>query len=152
MYLENNSLNEARAGIDKKQFVHFYDELTGTGGIIKTAGFALTNDRIRNAIFYRDMMKNMTDHVWKDYLGNDYVADITVNYKGESVNYGEFYYKEGNKYYRASIRKADGPNAYIKTVTEVNKYGEDVGESVDVLQENINTNYKLWNMFGGMHS
>jgi hypothetical protein len=67
MYLENNSLNEARAGIDKKQFVHFYDELTGSGGIIKTAGFAITNDRMRNSVFYRHMMHNMTNKVWKDY-------------------------------------------------------------------------------------
>ena len=45
--LENNSLNGDRAGIDKKPFVHFYNNETGTGGIIKTAVFGLTNDRIR---------------------------------------------------------------------------------------------------------
>ena len=56
--------------------------MTGSGGIIKTAGFALTNDRMRNSIFYRNMMKNMTNKVWKDTQGNDYIADITKNYKG----------------------------------------------------------------------
>nr|DAU59289.1 MAG TPA: hypothetical protein [Crassvirales sp.] len=40
--LENNSLGGARAGIIKKPFIHFYDETTGTGGIIKTAGFGIT--------------------------------------------------------------------------------------------------------------
>jgi hypothetical protein len=105
MYLENNSLNESKAGIDKKQFVHYYDELTGSGGIIKTAGFGLTNDRMRNSIFYRNMMKNMTNNVWKDYKGEDYVADITKNYKGESIDYGTFYFKKGKKYYKATIAK-----------------------------------------------
>jgi hypothetical protein len=93
VYLENNSLNEARAGIDKKQFVHYYDEMTGSGGIIKTAGFAVTNDRIRESLFYRNMMKNMTNRVWLDYQGNEYQADITIDFKGNSVDYGTFYFK-----------------------------------------------------------
>jgi hypothetical protein len=63
---ENNSLNSAKAGIDKKPFVHFYDERTRTGGIIKTAGFGVTNDRVRTSKFYRDMIYNMTKRQWKD--------------------------------------------------------------------------------------
>lgn len=152
MYLENNSLNEARAGIDKKQFVHFYDEMTGSGGIIKTAGFAVTNDRMRNSIFYRNMMKNMTNKVWKDAQGNDYIADITKNYKGQDVNYGEFYFKHGNKYYRASITKGEQPNQYIRHLTEVSKDGSDIETLPDETWDNVNTNYRLWEMFGGMHS
>ena len=46
--LENNSLDDA-VGIDKKPFVHFYNVATASGGIIKTASFGLTNDRIRNS-------------------------------------------------------------------------------------------------------
>lgn len=152
MYLENNSLNEAKAGIDKKQFVHFYDEMTGSGGIIKTAGFAVTNDRMRNSIFYRDMMHNMTNKVWKDYQGNDYIADITKNYKGEDVNYGEFYFKKGNKYYRASIVKGEQPNSYIRNLTEVDRDGSDIQELPAETWTDVNTNYRLWEMFGGMHS
>lgn len=152
MYLENNSLNEARAGIDKKQFVHYYDEMTGSGGIIKTAGFAVTNDRMRNSIFYRNMMKNMTNKVWKDAQGNDYIADITKNYKGQDVNYGEFYFKQGNKYYRASITKGEQPNQYIRHLTEVSKDGSDIETLPDETWDKVNTNYRLWEMFGGMHS
>ena len=48
-YLENNSLGGASAGNIKKPFVHFYDEQTGTGGIIKTAGFSLTNHWIKDS-------------------------------------------------------------------------------------------------------
>ena len=152
VYLENNSLNEARAGIDKKQFVHYYDELTGTGGIIKTAGFAVTNDRMRNSLFYRDMMRNMTDKVWKDASGNDYEADITVNYKGDSVKYGEFYFKKGNKYYKATIQKGEAPNSYIRNLTEIARDGKVIQVLEPELLTDINSNYKVWQMFGGMHS
>lgn len=154
MYLENNSLNEARAGIDKKQFVHFYDELTGSGGIIKTAGFALTNDRMRNSLFYRNMMYNMTNRVWKDYQGNDYVADITKNFKNQDVEYGTFYFKQGNKYFSATIRKADGNNSYYRDVVEITQDGNIVADGIQETQAfvNVDTNYKLWVMFGGMHS
>lgn len=152
VYLENNSLNESRAGIDKKQFVHYYDELTGTGGIIKTAGFAVTNDRMRNSLFYRDMMRNMTDKVWKDAAGNDYEADITVNYKGDSVKYGEFYFKKGNKYYKATIQKGEAPNSYIRNLTEIARDGKVIQVLEPELLTDINSNYKVWQMFGGMHS
>ena len=151
MYLENNSLNEARAGIDKKQFVHYYDELTGSGGIIKTAGFAITNDRMRNSVFYRDMMKNMTDRTWKDYKGNDYIADITKDFRGRDVDYGVFYFKEGDKYYKASITKSEKPNTYIRKVTEIDKTGSALSQSIPS-EFVADTNYKLWEMFGGMHS
>ena len=154
MYLENNSLNEARAGIDKKQFVHFYDELTGSGGIIKTAGFAITNDRMRNAVFYRDMMYNMTNRVWKDYQGNDYVADITKNFKNQNVEYGTFYFKQGNKYFSATIRKAEDANSYYRDIVEISQDGNIVENGINKseLFTEVNTNYKLWDMFGGMHS
>lgn len=151
MYLENNSLNEARAGIDKKQFVHFYDELTGSGGIIKTAGFALTNDRMRNSVFYRDMMKNMTNRKWQTYDGQPYVADITKDFRKKSVNYGNFYFKKGTKYYKASITKNAAPNTYDRTVVEVDIYGNEQGVPT-TLPYVASTNYELWEMFGGMHS
>jgi len=64
--LENNSLNGERSGIHKKPFIHFYDETTGTGGIIKTAGFGLTNSWLKNSPFNERMMKKMTDIVWSD--------------------------------------------------------------------------------------
>ena len=152
VYLENNSLNEARAGVDKKQFVHYYDELTGSGGIIKTAGFAITNDRMRNSLFYRYMNKNMTNKIWKDYTGTEYIADITKNFKGQDVNYGEFYFKQGNKYYKATIQKAQEPNSYIRNTVEVTEDGQTIGNVDKQLFTDINTNYKLWEMFGGMHS
>jgi hypothetical protein len=47
--LENNSLAGEAAGGDKKQFGTFYDERYGAGGIVKTAGFAVTCTRMRRS-------------------------------------------------------------------------------------------------------
>jgi predicted protein tyrosine phosphatase len=68
--LQNNSLGGARVGQNKKTFTHYYNQKTGTGGIIKTAEFPLTNRYIRWSKFYQTMMKNMTDRKWKDKDGN----------------------------------------------------------------------------------
>jgi len=47
--LENNSLGGERAGVDKKIFGTEYFPEYAAGGITKTAGFAITNDRMRNS-------------------------------------------------------------------------------------------------------
>jgi hypothetical protein len=65
--------------------VHYYDERTGTGGIIKTAGFGLTNDWIRTSKFYQIMMKNMTDRKWRNEDGTLYINDVLKDYQGKSI-------------------------------------------------------------------
>ena len=51
--LENASLGGEAAGTDKKHFGTFYLEKYGAGGITKTAGFAATNERMRNSEAWR---------------------------------------------------------------------------------------------------
>ena len=163
VYLENHSLNEARAGIDKKQFVHYYDELTGTGGIIKTAGFGVTNDRMRNSEFYRDIMKNMTSRKWRTATGELYYGDITKDFKGNEIDYGTFYFKRGSKYYKAyitsEIKQVQNPSGeiverpvYYRHETEITENGGIVGTQENVQEFLIDNNYDLWQLFGGMHS
>jgi hypothetical protein len=60
VHLENYALGGDAAGIDKKQFVHFYDDATGTGGIIKTAGFGWTNAKCRVGEGFRKLHKKMS--------------------------------------------------------------------------------------------
>jgi hypothetical protein len=69
--------------------VHFYDERTGSGGIIKTAGFPLTNDLMRNNPFDRRLMKKMTSGIWADQNGLPYVTNILKNYDGNNIIFGE---------------------------------------------------------------
>ncbi len=150
--LENNSLGGARAGISKKQFVHFKNETTGTGGIIKTAGFGLTNDWIRNSPFLERMMRKMTDHVWLNEDNTPFITDITRNWRGDKINYKRFFFKRNGKTYQITNIESLGNNTYRRTVQEVTSDGNPVGEALQGNSIVIDSNYKLWNFFGGKDS
>lgn len=151
---ENNSLNGDKAGINKKQFVHFYDRATGTGGIIKTAGFGLTNDKIRQFDFYRNMMYNMTSKKWKNADGSQHImrdGGILKDFEDNDIDYGDFYYRKGAKFYKRRIQSYDGDNTYSILEQEVDENGEVKGGE-DPIQVQVNSNYDVWQMFGGMNS
>jgi hypothetical protein len=154
---ENNSLNSAKAGIDKKPFVHFYDERTHTGGIIKTAGFGVTNDRVRNHKFYRDMIFNMTHRPWLDEAGNRLRVTgkgILEDFNKRQVNYGPVYFFRDGKYYMRTIDSfVEGAQSYMVTDTEVDENGNSKGGKADkhVLPA-ITSNYGIYQMFGGWDS
>lgn len=151
---ENNSLNGDKAGINKKQFVHFYDRATGTGGIIKTAGFGLTNDKIRQFDFYRNMMYNMTSKKWKNADGSQHImrdGGILKDFEGNDIDYGDFYYRKGAKFYKRRIQSYDGNNTYSILEQEVDENGETKGNE-NIIQVQVNSNYDVWQMFGGMNS
>lgn len=151
--LENNSLGGAKAGITKKQFVHFKDERTGTGGIIKTAGFGITNEWMRNSPFIEGMMQQMTDHVWLNMDGSPAIIDITRDYKGNPIVYNNLFFKQNGKFYQMTRIDSLGNNQYVRTIHEVSPYGRIVGEAViDQVPITVDTNYKLWNFFGGKNS
>jgi len=64
-YLDNNSLGGDAMGVDKKPFAHHMGDKSGIGFILKTAGFALTNDRIRNGNgFDARLNKQMLNIPW----------------------------------------------------------------------------------------
>lgn len=150
--LENNSLGGARAGISKKQFVHFKNETTGTGGIIKTAGFGLTNDWIRNSPFLERMMRKMTDHVWLNEDSTPFITDITKNWNGDKINYKKFFFKRNGKTYQITNIESLGKNTYRRTIQEVTSDGNPVGKALQGNRIVIDSNYKLWNFFGGKDS
>ena len=105
--LENNALGGEAAGLDKKQFGTYYFEDIAAGGIIKTAGFAITNQRMRRSEAYRALCKNMTDRIWlKEFATDDgsdieEFLDITRDYNGNTINWVQdgsgvatYYYKD----------------------------------------------------------
>lgn len=153
---ENNSLNGARAGIDKKPFVHFYDERTRTGGIIKTAGFGVTNDRVRNDKFYRDMIFNMTHRPWFNEDGTIHRVvgkGILEDFNGREVNYGSFYFMQNGKYYIRTIDKfIESQQGYQVTDYEVDEAGNIKEDKPNTSIIKVNSNYQIWKMFGGHNS
>ena len=150
--LENNSLGGARAGITKKQFVHFKNERTGTGGIIKTAGFGLTNDWIRNSPFLERMMRKMTNHVWLNQDGTPAIVDITTDYKGNKIVFKDAYFKVGDRIFKIADIRSLGNNTYQRTIQEVGIDGTPMSDFITESPVTINTNYQLWNFFGGKNS
>lgn len=150
--LENNSLGGARAGITKKQFVHFKNERTGTGGIIKTAGFGLTNDWIRNSPFLERMMRKMTNHVWLNQDGTPAIVDITTDYKGNKIVFKDAYFKVGDRIFKIANIRSLGNNTYQRTIQEVGIDGTPMSDFITESPVTINTNYQLWNFFGGKNS
>lgn len=164
VYYENYSLEGDKAGTDKKIFVHFYDEATGTGGIIKTAGFGLTNDRIKSYAFYRTMMKNMTDRKWKNADGSLHIVQsngIFTDLNNNNVSYEPVYFLKGNQYIRREILSYEGNNIYKVIDSVVDEYGNFIqifDENGNLLPNSeynelkIESNYNLWEMFGGYNS
>jgi len=155
VYLENNSLCGAKVGINKKQFVHFYNEETGTGGIIKCAGFGLTNDLMKNYPTYRNIMWNMSKRIWRDENGQPYIADITKDYLNRDIHYvndndvnSYTYYKEGDVIYRIEGIKSLGNNTYEISRSIVDIHG-DYDKDAEPITKKIQSNYDLWEAFGG---
>lgn len=114
--LENNSLCGNRAGTDKKQFASYVNKRTGEGLILKTAGFVLTNARIRDCAQLRRngnrieivdgkygmLMKQMTDSVkFSDLLVQHIDADgnLVINGNNASSYYQPNIKRSNNGYY-----------------------------------------------------
>lgn len=172
--LENNSLAGEAAGLDKKQFGTFYSELYGAGGIIKTAGFAATNARMRRQKAWINLQRNMSNRRWvKEFPDENYedvveILDITKNYLGQTIDYREaikgqeIYYKRvahDNPKQMAAYRLHHieylGNNQYKIYEVEVNAYGVEIGDVHPRIENGsdiitIDNNWDLYTkIFGG---
>ena len=170
-YLDNNSLGGDSMGVDKKPFAHHMGDKSGIGFILKTAGFALTNDRIRNSSFDTRLNKYMLNIPWSQEM------DWTKDYNGNSINYGEWYKYDvpSNKWFKYSNPTVENGITYVnikevalngKTIN--NKYKKEhveLDKNGNILEKNekgiplkpelrgnIKTNWALWNIFGGAYS
>lgn len=168
-YLENNSLGGSRAGVDKKQFIHSYKEETGDGDIIKTAGFAITNSRIRRSAFLEMLNYKMMRGKWTTKDGKAFVPDITKNFYGETISYEPIIFKDlTGDFFRVDKIIYEGDGQYKRLVVKVDpNTGEDIGKVEDDFfypyietdqgyiypeDNNVDNNYALWQLFGGKNT
>lgn len=157
-YLENNSLAGSAVGLNTKPFVHSYKAGTGSGIIIKTAGFAITNANIRNCEFFKRMNKKMMQGKWKTAAGEDFHPDLSKDYFGDSMTWepnGTFYYDENtNKYYQVKSIELTDASIGLYTIhrDEVNIHGDSIKIEDNLENVSINSNYDLWMAFGGENS
>ena len=155
VYLENNSLEGERVGINKKQFCHAYSANTGTQVIIKTAGFGITNETMRMSEFDRSLMYKMTKGTWISSVGLPLTLDILkVPFVNQSSSDGEYYFKQDGKYYklRLDLCESLGDNKYTRVLEEVKSDGTPTGKLEEPKVVTINSNYSLHNFFGGYNS
>ena len=165
--LENASLGGEAAGTDKKHFGTFYLEKYGAGGITKTAGFAATNERMRNSEAWRIVQYNMSHRKWVKEFGNadgdipETKLDITKDYDGNDINWPDkkiFYYRELKdgtiKFYRlSSIEKTNNINEYKIYEVPVDESGDDIGQPELREITVIDNNWDLFTkVFGGYRS
>lgn len=153
--LENNSLKGAKVGITKKQFIHFKNPRLCYAGIIKTAGFGLTNDWIRNSELLQHVVKKMTNGIWRNEDGSEFIGNILQTYNNTPTQIGDLYYKtpENGKYWHIlSYNYNEDNGTYNKIIQEVNEFGDYIGQPQ--LQEDvvINNNFDLWQFLGGWNS
>lgn len=168
---ENNSLGAERAGTDKKQYIHAYNERFACGRNDKTAGFSITNERMRNSEFYRGLHQQLSGEIYRNEDGTPLFHDITRDYKGNKINFNTTY-KEWNPetksydYYQiydiSPANKDEKGNPKIDNIYNVKAYKLD--ENNDVVEDKdgnfveketpveINSNYKLWQALGGYNT
>lgn len=166
-YWENGALGSEKVGINKKQYIHFYKQDTGTGGVIKTAGFAMTNELMRLSPWQRRMTRMMADRAWRDEQGNTIFLDVTKDYNNNQILLqnnndiqGSFFIKVGNDYYKFLQLNYKGKGRYTRTLQKIDPEtltGKETKEydlkGKVVTDTNagtvIDSNYKLWQMLGG---
>ena len=175
--LENNSLDGEKAGLDKKQFGTFFSELYGAGGIVKTAGFAGTNARMRRQKAWQNIQKAMSSKPWTkefpDENGEDIleVSDITKDYfdnpidyrsaiKGQHIMYKRPAHDKPSELaaYRLHNIESLGNNQYRIWEIEIDQYGKEISEPIPRIENGsdvitINNNWDLYTkVFGGFNS
>ena len=159
------SLGSQRAGIDNsKPIGNDLNPDTGTGTIVKTAVFVLTNQRIRTSQRNIDLHRKMNHIPWKHT--NGFNGDYLHDYNDNKIEYNKvFVYKPstGKYYYRTNFEiLADGKTQFDEyevpsNFSELMRKGADMNKVLSnkvtrTTSRPVNTNYELWDLFGGAYS
>ena len=154
-YLENSSLGSNAVGLDKKQFGAGINIKSGTGWILKTAGFALSNDLLRKSPELQMLSKKLRSLEFTNELDLNYIKQL-IN-KGEIVKAVNSFSEEGvltQTFYKLTEITHIGNTEYTITWTEVGKNGIDLINSKGKPETfTLNTIQSIYeNVFGGMYA
>ena len=163
--LDNNSLGADAMGTTMKPFTHALDSQTGIGLIIKTAGFLINNQSIRESQLPgangRDAIMNrkMNDTIkWTQILKQNGIQNPYFNYlqkyDGTAIQINPWYVYNPEKQLwikRSNLRIDENGITHWDEVT-VAENGEESNDSrkEGVGDKIIDSNYQLWKeVFGG---
>lgn len=161
--LDNNSLGADAMGLDKKPFTHAFDSQTGIGLIIKTAGFILNNQRIRESQLPgadgRDarMNRRMNDTIkWTQVLRQNGIQSTFYNYLQKydetqiKIDPWYVYYPETKQWVQRSNLRIDENGITHWDEVKVTDTGQIINNIQTVGGDSvIDSNYQLWKVFGG---
>lgn len=141
------SLGTGGAGTDGKTIYNDLDSQSGTGTLIKTAVFVLTNARIRASRAYQTIIWHMNSLPWNG------INNILNDYNGKPINYEPVYYYRDGQYYKRDIIAQDENGIVSYNDTPVTPDGDTMGSTVSkTTTRELRNNYDLWNLFGGVWS
>lgn len=167
------SLGAQKAGIDNsKPIGNDLNSKTGTGTIIKTAVFVLTNGRIRQSERFINMHRKMNHIPWKlisedgsikRTTNGQLVLDYTIDYNKNKINYapvflfkpstGKYYYRSNFQVLEDGITQFDEVELPSDFVMQEEILKSLLPNKVTVRTTRpINSNYELWDLFGGAYS
>ena len=163
--LDNNSLGADAMGTTMKPFTHALDSQTGIGLIVKTAGFLINNQSIRESQYPgangRDAIMNrrMNDTIkWTQVLKQNGIQDPYFNYlrkyDGSEIQINPWYIYNPDKklWIKRSNLKIDENGITHWDEVIVKENGEELNDSRKQGEgtQIINSNYQLWKeIFGG---
>lgn len=163
--LDNNSLGADAMGLDKKPFAHALDAQTGIGLIIKTAGFVINNQRIRESQLPGGdgrcaiMNRRMNDTIkWTQILKQNGIQNPYFNYLQKhdktkiQINPWYIYNPEKKLWIKRSNLRIDENGITHWDEVLVKENGEELNDSRKEREGSkiIDSNYQLWKeVFGG---
>lgn len=137
---------------DKPLITGFLEE-SGSGWIIKCASYANTNALMRGSESKQLDEKRMLQRKFG-------IVDVTKDLFGNTINYGDIYVKRGNSFFKVEFTSSGrNDNKYSVTYIPVfrngevdPKYSKEVEEGRLTKELEINTNWDLYQVFGGINS
>ena len=158
--LDNNSLGADAMGQDKKSFLHAIDPKTGIAIIIKTAGFAVANSYIQGSPVFASLNRKMNDTIkWTDTLRkhgfNENFFNWLEDFNKNKLQISPIYiYRNGYWYKRSDfqINSQTGETSFLEEL--VSNKGDVLNNASNGRKSAgiINSNWQLWNLFGGAYS
>ena len=133
---ERYSLGSQKSGVDNaKPIANDVNPKTGTGTIIKTATFTLTNPRIRKSEAYITLHKHMNDIAWRTDYGFD--GNFLKDFTGADIQYKPvIVYKPSTKSYylrdNFAIDSETGVTTFRETqiTKELLDHFSDIGDKI----------------------
>lgn len=142
-YLINSTSDKPENTTDKPLLTGFLPK-SGSGLVIKTAGFANSNLNMRRSIWRQTQERKMLSRNFGE-------QNILLDYNGNKIEYGDIFVKSEDKYFKVNLKNSLGDNKYLVSFDECFENGEIKTKGIDT-EVTINNCFDLYKLFGAWNS